>query len=112
MLAGKTQTDASALLKAITDFDFIITYIIAYSLLSHMTGLTVKLQKETNVIYKVFAMVSEVKTTYRNMRTNFGAHFDAGYDLAVEMVEKVGIVPCKSPKNNWKTAPQCQCPCY
>ena len=46
---GKTRTDASALLKAIADFDFIVTFIIAYSLLSHMTGLTVKLQKKTKV---------------------------------------------------------------
>ena len=59
---GKTRTDASALLQAIADFDFIVTFIIAYSLLSHMTGLTVKLQKKTNDIYKAFAMVSEVKT--------------------------------------------------
>ena len=90
---AKTRMDASALLKAITDFDFIVTYTIAHSLLSHMTGLTIKLQKKTNDIYKAFAMVSEVKTTYRNIRTNFRAHFDAIYDLDVEMAENVGIVP-------------------
>ena len=38
----KTRTDASGLLKAITDFDFIATFICAYSFLSHMSGLTVK----------------------------------------------------------------------
>ena len=40
-------------------------------------------------------MVSEVKTTYqyKNICTNFHAHFDAIYDLAVEMAENVGIVP-------------------
>lgn len=92
---AKTRTYASALLKAITDFHFIVTYIVAYSLLSHMTGLTVKLQKKTNDIYKAFAMVSEVKTTYKykNIGTNFRAHFDAIYDLAVEIAENVGIVP-------------------
>ena len=58
-----------------------------------MTGLTVKLLKKTNNIYKAFAMVSEVKTLFRNIPTNFRAHFDAMYDLAVEMAEKVGIVP-------------------
>ena len=47
----------------------------------------------TNDIYKAFAMVSEVKTTYRNLRTNFHVHFDGIYDLAVEMAENVGIVP-------------------
>lgn len=57
-----------------------------------MAGLTVKLQK-TNDIYKAFAMVSKVKTTYRNIRTKFRAHFDAMYDLAVELAEKVGTVP-------------------
>ena len=38
-------------------------------------------------------MASDVKKTYRNLRTNFHVHFDAIYDLAVEMAENVGIVP-------------------
>ena len=38
-------------------------------------------------------MASDVKTTHRNLRTNFHVHFDAIYDLAVEMAENVGIVP-------------------
>ncbi|CAH3034039.1 unnamed protein product, partial [Porites lobata] len=68
----KTRTDASGLLKAITDFDFIVTFICAYSCLSHMSGLTVKLQKKTNDIFKAFSMI---------------------YDQAVTMAEKVGVAP-------------------
>ena len=89
----KTRTDASGLLKAITDFDFIVTFICAYSCLSHMSGLTVKLQKKTNDIFKAFSMVTEVKATYKRLRANLPTHFDEIYDQAVTMAEKVGVAP-------------------
>ena len=89
----KTRTDASGLLKAITDFDFIVTFICAYSCLSHMSGLTVKLQKKTNDIFKAFSMVTEVKATYKHLRANLPTHFDEIYDQAVTMAEKVGVAP-------------------
>ena len=76
---GKTRTDASGLLKAISDFDFILTFICAYLLLSHMSGLTVKLQKKTNDIFKAFSMESEVKAIYKSLRTNLSTHFDEIY---------------------------------
>ena len=89
----KTRTDASGLLKAITDFDFIVTFICAYSCLSHMSGLTVKLQKKTNDIFKAFSMVTEVKATYKRLRAILPTHFDEIYDQAVTMAEKVGVAP-------------------
>ena len=89
----KTRTDASGLLKAITDFDFIVTFICAYSCLSHMSGLTVKLQKKTNDIFKAFSMVTEVKATYKRLHANLPTHFDEIYDQAVTMAEKVGVAP-------------------
>ena len=89
----KTRTDASGLLKAITDFHFIVTFICAYSCLSHMSGLTVKLQKKTNDIFKAFSMVTEVKATYKRLRANLPTHFDEIYDQAVTMAEKVGVAP-------------------
>ena len=82
----KTRTDASGLLKAIPDFDFIVTFICAYSCLSHMSGLTVKLQKKTNDIFKAFSMVTEVKATYKRLRANLPTHFDEIYDQAVQQL--------------------------
>ena len=76
----KTRADASGLLKAFTDFDFVVTFICAYSCLSHMSGLTVKLQKKTNGIFKAFSMVTEVKATYKRLRANLPTHFDEIYD--------------------------------
>ncbi|RMX54995.1 hypothetical protein pdam_00025591, partial [Pocillopora damicornis] len=63
------KTDASGLLKAITDFDFIVTFICAYSCLSHMSGLTVKLQKKTNDIFKAFSMVTEPQESQKDSDT-------------------------------------------
>ena len=82
----KTRTDASGLLKAITDFDFIVTFICAYSCLSHI-------QKKTNDIFKAFSMVTEVKAIYKRLRANLPTHFDEIYDQAVTMAEKVGVAP-------------------
>ncbi|KAK3737215.1 hypothetical protein QZH41_011272, partial [Actinostola sp. cb2023] len=59
-----SRKDASGLLQAITTFDFIITFVCAHITLSHMTGLTVKLQKKTNDIFKAFTMVSDIQNTY------------------------------------------------
>ena len=38
-------------------------------------------------------MVSEVKATYKRLRTNLPIHFDEIYDLALAMAEKVGVAP-------------------
>ena len=58
-----------------------------------MSGLTVKLQKKTNDIFKAFWMVTEVKATYKRLRANLPTHFDEIYDQAVTMAEKVGVAP-------------------
>ena len=51
---AKTRTDASTLLKAITDFDFIVTYIIAYSLCSYsLTGQMLRCHIHWNQVARV-----------------------------------------------------------
>ena len=40
--------DASGLLQAITNFEFVVTFVIGYLYLSHVSALTTKLQRKSN----------------------------------------------------------------
>ena len=51
-----TKRDASGLLQAITNFQFVVTFVIGYLYLSHMTAVTTKLQRKSNDIFKAFTM--------------------------------------------------------
>ena len=54
----KSKTDACGLLRAITSFPFIITFMIAYQFLSHLEGMTLQLQKTSVDIIQAYDMVS------------------------------------------------------
>ena len=45
-----TKRDASGLLQAITNFEFVVTFVIGYHYLSHMSAPTMKLQRKRNDI--------------------------------------------------------------
>jgi hypothetical protein len=52
-----TKVDAQAVLSAITDFEFIVTFAIGYTLLSALEGITQKLQKRGLDVYEAHKMV-------------------------------------------------------
>lgn len=87
------RRDVSGLLQAITSFDFIITFACVHITLSHLTGLTVKLQKMTNDIFKAFTMVSDIKMTYQDLRANIDEQFNDVYNTAVDMAASVAVAP-------------------
>ena len=58
-----------------------------------MIGITVKLQKKTNDIYKAFTMVSDVAATYQNIRMKLDEHFEEIFDAAIAMAANVAVVP-------------------
>ena len=91
--SSNSRNDASGLLQAITQFDFIMAFVCAHICLSHMIGITVKLQKKTNDIYKAFTMVSDVAATYQNIRMKLDEHFEEIFDAPVAMAAKVAVVP-------------------
>jgi len=53
-----TKTEAQALLSGVTQFDFIASFAILYTLLSGMQGITQKLQTSGLDIYQVHQLVS------------------------------------------------------
>ena len=55
---GHSRSDASSLLHAITDFSFIVTFLVIYKWLSFLAGITVKLQSSHLDILEAYAMVN------------------------------------------------------
>ena len=70
-----------------------MAFVCAHICLSHMTGITVKLQKKTNDIYKTFTMVSDVTATYQNILMKLDEHFEEIFDAAIAMAANVAVVP-------------------
>lgn len=53
-----TKLTASSLLPSITSFDFIMTFMVVYQMLSHVAGITKQLQSTTIDILEAIGMVS------------------------------------------------------
>ena len=67
-----TKRDASGLLQAITNFEFVVTFVIGYLYRSHMRALRTKLQRKSNDIFKAFTMVSSVLKSYQGHVHRYG----------------------------------------
>ena len=53
----------------LTDFDFTVVFLIAYHFLSHLCGITVKLQSSTiDIIDAYQQIIDEIKTFYTEIR--------------------------------------------
>lgn len=63
-----------------------------YQYLSHLTGITVKLQKRALDIVEANEMISEVATMYKDERKDVDSSFDRIYAHSVTMAEKIGAV--------------------
>ena len=73
-----TKRDASGLLQAITNFEFVVIFVIGYLYLSHMSALTTKLQRKS--IFKAFPMVPSMLKSYQNMRADMEEMYDDAYE--------------------------------
>ena len=59
----KSKDDAVALLASLATFDFIVSFIVLYELLSHLSGVTVKLQGQSIDIIKAYQEVGILNGT-------------------------------------------------
>ena len=57
-----------SMLYSITDFEFIVTFVTVYHFLSHLVGITVKLQGKTLDIVDAYNGISSIVTFYRSLR--------------------------------------------
>ncbi|KAL6484471.1 hypothetical protein MHYP_G00065160 [Metynnis hypsauchen] len=90
---GKYKAEAYGLLSGLQNFGFILTFLTVYQVLSHLTGITVKLQSTSLDIIEAFSMVDEVKSVYKELRENIIDDFNQIYEQAVRMAAQVNVEP-------------------
>ena len=59
----KSKNDAVALLASLASFDFIVSFLVLYEFLSHLSGVTVKLQGQSIDIIKAYQEVGILNGT-------------------------------------------------
>ncbi|KAL0162330.1 hypothetical protein M9458_041726 [Cirrhinus mrigala] len=92
---GKDKAEANSLLSGLQNFGFILTI---YQLLSHLTGITVKLQRTSVDIVEAFGMVDEVKNIYKELRETIEDDFNQIYEQAIRMAAQVNVQPTSQPR--------------
>ena len=85
-----SRSDAQQVLGSITSFEFIIVFVSIYQHLSHLAGITVKLQKQASDIIKAHQMILEVADTYKHQRTDVDNNFHLIFTQSIRMADKVG----------------------
>ena len=85
-----SRSDAQQTLASITTFEFITVFLTIYQYLSHLAGITVKLQKRALDIVEAYEQIKEVFKMFRDERQNIDSGFDKIYDHAIRIAEKIG----------------------
>ena len=97
---------ASPILKAITPFEFIVTFLWIYRTLAHLEGITVKLQGRAKDILDAHILVEQVKVTYNSMREEVDEKFRRVFQHAERMAQAVGeepSMPCIASRTVYKS---------
>ena len=74
-----TKGTANSMLRGLTDFEFIVVFFIMYQLLSHLSGITVKLQNATIDIVDAYQKVDAIT---EKLEKNIVAQFHVIYEQA------------------------------
>lgn len=90
-----SKASANSLLHAVTTFEFIIGFSIIYQYLSHLAGISVKLQSSTLDILQAFQEVDEIKHFYKKIRETIQEDFIKIYKQAERMGAAVNVEPSK-----------------
>ena len=85
----------NSLLHVITIIEFITVFVIIYQYLSHLSGITVKLQSSTLDILEAYQQINEVKRFYKEIRNKIQADFTNIYQQAKKMAAAVNVEPSK-----------------
>ena len=88
-----SRARASAILDAICSFNFIITFLVVYKMLSHLSGITVKLQGSAIDILQAFSEIESIKDNYKSPSTDINEQFHRIYEHAVFVAAKVNVEP-------------------
>ena len=85
-------SNAQQILASITTFEFIVVFMTMYQYLSHLSGITVKLQKGALDIVEANEMISEIATIHKDKRKSVDSSFGRIFAQSTTMAEKVGAI--------------------
>ena len=84
------RNEAQQILASVTSFQFGFVFVTIYQYLSHLSGITVKLQSKAVDIVKAHNVISEIVRTYDSERVNVESSFSQIYKVSSDMAKKVG----------------------
>ena len=90
---SNSSREAQWILASITSFNFVVIFLTMYGYLSHLSGITVKLQKKASDIVEAHSMIAEVIETFKAEWHNIEVGFSQIYDHSVILATKVGTEP-------------------
>ena len=89
----ESRNKAASLLRAVTDFSFIVAFTMTANVLARINSLTVLLQGKTEDIGKAYQNVLTVKKVLPGLRENVEQRHAKWWEEAVAMAEKVCVEP-------------------
>ncbi|EDO32236.1 predicted protein [Nematostella vectensis] len=89
----RSKDDAAFSLASLTSFDFIVPFLVLYEFLSHLAGITVKLQGRAVDIVKAYQEILQVKETYEVLSLKMDKTFSNIYTHAVRIADIANTDP-------------------
>ena len=80
------KSEAQQILASITASTFIVGFMCVYHYLSHLSGITVKLQRRSKDVMQAYAMITEVKDVYTKERQDV----DKGFGTVFKQCQRMG----------------------
>ena len=89
---------AGSLLTCISQFKFIIAFIVAMKCLAYIKGLTTSLQKRAKDICLAYNEVSAVETALQEVRESVDIHHKQWFDVATALAQRDNACPPELPR--------------
>ena len=87
------RSSAQQILSSITNFEFIVVFLLVYQYLSHLSGITVQLQGTTIDIIEAYTLISATKEVYHKEREKVEEGFKIIYEHSVRVASHIGVDP-------------------
>ena len=85
------RNEAQQILTSVTSFQFAVVFVTIYRYLSHLPGITVKLQSKAVDIVEAHNMISEIVRTYNSKRANVESSFSQIYKVSSDMAKRLAV---------------------
>ena len=84
-------SSAQQILSSITNFEFIVVFLLVYQYLSNLSGITVQLQGTTVDIIEAYTLISATKEVYQKEREKVEEGFTTIDEHSVRVESHVGV---------------------